>query len=359
MQQELYAVWLKNSSGITIPRYQALCAAFGSPAGVFNAVRQGGIHPEKFPFAQSLMAREQQLELAARLLEVPDMHVVLENSSEYPAGLREIFQPPPVLYVRGKGSLKDLEKALAVVGSRKCTAYGARTAYAFSRELAEQGVCVVSGMALGIDGAAHEGALAACGKSPLPTVAVLACGVDKAYPARHQGLFEQILDSGLAVSENPPKTPYYNGSFPLRNRIIAGLSRGVLVVEASLKSGVSHTLNYALDAGREIFAIPGRIGEEQSVGTLEMIKSGAFAVTGSEEILEAMGWQRRKMFQKPEAELSQEEQRILELLEEKELSADQLCEKSGIPIHRLLALLTRLECKELIFRTPSKGYSRC
>jgi DNA processing protein len=206
--------------------------------------------------------------------------VFSRHDSGYPAILKEISDPPAVLYV--KGTLPSMANSLAIVGSRKATAYGISTAERFSRQLAGEGMVIVSGGAYGIDAASHEGTLAAKGT----TIAVLGSGFEHLYPARHASLFNRICEKGALVSELPPWAPPMAFQFPLRNRIIVGLSRGVLVVEAALKSGAMITARTAADENRDVYAIPGPIYSETSQGTHQLIKEGARLVDSAEEILE-------------------------------------------------------------------------
>ncbi|MBE7057593.1 MAG: DNA-protecting protein DprA [Ruminococcaceae bacterium] len=211
--------------------------------------------------------------------------IVLSKDERYPSNLKEIENYPYLLYYRGKlPADADIpeEMLLSVVGSRNCTSYGRVNAYNFSKSLAECGLGIVSGMARGIDAQAHKGALFSKGY----TIAVLGSGLGNVYPKEHLKLFDEIAENGCVVSEFPPKMPPFKNNFPARNRIISGLSQGLLVVEASEKSGAMITVNYALEEGRNVFAIPGNINSEKSYGCNFLIKQGALCVTSYTDILE-------------------------------------------------------------------------
>ena len=205
------------------------------------------------------------------------------EDDEYPKLLKNIYDPPPVLYVKGEGFSPDA-KTLAIVGTRKASHYGKEIAKKLAFELASLGITVVSGMALGIDTAAHAGALAANGK----TIAVFGCGVDVIYPFSNRELARKIESSGAVVSEFPMGTGVDKGHFPRRNRVIAGLSLGVIVVEGHYDSGAMITAKYALDEGREVFAVPGNVELDQSKGPHWLIKQGAKLVESVDDVLEEL-----------------------------------------------------------------------
>jgi DNA processing protein len=208
--------------------------------------------------------------------------VLVESDPRYPAGLRALHDPPPVIFARGRLELLD-RPALAIVGSRRPTAYGREAARALAAGVARAGVVVVSGMARGIDGVAHEAAFEG------GTIGVLGCGVDVLYPFEHARLFERLAVGGLLLSEFAPGEPALRYHFPRRNRLIAALARGVLVVEASERSGALITVDHALDLNLEVMAVPGPIGRETSAGTNALIRDGATMVLGVSDILGALG----------------------------------------------------------------------
>lgn len=208
------------------------------------------------------------------------VHLLSIADENYPVLLKNIQNPPTVLYVRG--FLTNSDKVLSIVGSRKASPYGLKVAETFAQDLALAGLTIVSGGARGIDTAAHCGALKACGK----TIAVLGCGIDKVYPHENAKLFEQISENGAIVTEFPPGTPPSQTNFPARNRIINGLSQGTLVVEAAKKSGAMITSEFAMDEGRDVYCVPGNIFSSTSVGPNSLIKDGAKLVDRPEDILE-------------------------------------------------------------------------
>lgn len=226
-------------------------------------------------------AVERDLEWA----EQPDCRILCYNDENYPILLREIHDPPPVLYVKGNRTCLN-QPQLAVVGSRNASPIGLETAQAFAKQLAGSGLAITSGLALGIDGAAHAGALAAGGV----TIAVTGTGLDQVYPARHQKMAEQICEKGALVSEFAIGTPPSAENFPRRNRIISGLSHGVLVVEAALRSGSLITARMALEQGREVLAIPGSIHHTLSKGCNNLLRQGAKLVETAADIIEELGF---------------------------------------------------------------------
>lgn len=223
-----------------------------------------------------------RVERALGTIERLGLYVLSEADPRYPARLNHLHDPPPVVFARGRLDLLD-RPAVAIIGARRNTAYGAEAARALSGGLAAAGVVVISGMARGIDSLAHEAALAG------GTIGVLGCGIDVVYPPEHAELHERVGAEGLLLSEFSPGEPALRYHFPRRNRIIAALARGVLVVEASTRSGSLITVEHALDLGREVFAVPGPIGRETSAGTNALIQDGAKLVTGVDDILAELG----------------------------------------------------------------------
>jgi len=284
------------------------------------------------------------------------------SDDRYPPLLRTLHDPPETLYVRGDPSVL-LEPQLAMVGSRRASPAGLRAAEALSARLVNAGLHICSGLALGIDGAAHRGALAAGGKS----VAVMATGIDRIYPARHRGLAGELELSGCLVTEFPPGTPPRRPCFPQRNRIISGLSLGVLVVEAALPSGSLITAGTALEQGREVFTLPWSVFHSGGQGCLRLIRDGAKMVQTVEDVLEELGplyALQQDLFRLPAqtdtgARAATEGlQQVLQLVGFEVTSVDQLIRSSGMPAARLLADLSALELAGLIVRDPG-GYIRC
>ena len=275
-------------------------------------------------------------------------------ATEYPKVLLEISDPPPFLYVLGE--LHGVEDAVAIVGSRRASTYGLVTTERLAGELALHGVTVVSGMARGVDTAAHRGALKAGGRS----IGVLGCGIDVMYPPENQRLFKEMAEKGALVSEFPMGTTPLAENFPRRNRIISGISRGVLVVEAVQNSGSLITARYALDQGREVFAIPGNINSSGSRGTNQLIKQGAKLVEGGEDILEELP-QRSKVAAHadppPGFSLTPQEAGIYTLVAESPLHIDDIIVKSELTVGDVSAILLRLELKGAIMQLPGKHFA--
>lgn len=251
--------------------------------GSLNSLGTTEEHGEWLAALTRSRSREPDVERVLSWLQDDRHHLLLYEDSGYPPLLRELSAPPPLLFVQGDPACLR-EPALAVVGSRKCSAYGRRQAYWLSSELAQSGLIIISGLARGIDGAAHEAALAAGGK----TIAVIGTGINVVYPLSHRELAQQIAAEGAIVSEYPLDTPPLPANFPRRNRIISGLALGTLVVEATLKSGSLISARQALEQNRDVFAVPGPIGQQQSRGCHRLIKQGAKLVEAPEDILEEL-----------------------------------------------------------------------
>ena len=261
----------------------------------------------------------------------------------FPARLRAIFDPPRTLYVRGTGEPELLaRRAVAIVGARSCSPYGAQVARMLGRELAAAGLLVVSGLARGIDGEAHRGALEARGV----TVAVLGCGIDRDYPAANGQLSRRIEEDGLVVSEYEPGVEPAPWRFPARNRIIAGLCEAVVVVEARERSGALITADFALEEGREVLAVPGEITSSLSTGTNALLKLGATPLTGSADVLELLGVDARPAGAAPN--LSPTAAQVLERVRASSCSADELTAPGALEAGAVSVALTELELAGLV-----------
>lgn len=272
---------------------------------------------------------------------------------EYPKSLREINDSPKLLYYKGDNILND--KSLAIVGSRKCTDYGKYVTEKFTREIAENGLTTVSGLAYGVDKIVHEVSL----ESGKKTIAVLGCGIDVVYPLKHKSLYKRIVDSGsMIISEYRIATEPLPYNFPFRNRIISGLSSGVLIVEAKEKSGTLITANYALDQSKEVYCIPGNINSIYSMGTNGLIKDGAKLVSKASDILEDIfGLDYDKKNEENLKELiatSKEEELVYKLLSAEELSTDQLANKLNLQVSQILSTITLMEMKGILTEINGK-----
>jgi len=273
----------------------------------------------------------------------------------YPEQLKNIYDPPKNLFIRGELLAVDLN-SIAIVGTRKCSEYGARVAHDLSYELALKGITIISGLASGIDTSAHKAALEAGGR----TIAVLAGGLDKIFPPENTKLAEEITNHGALMSENPPGTSSYHYFFPKRNRIISGLAKGVIVVEAGYKSGAMITAKLGLDQGKEVFAVPGSIYSENSRGVHWLIKEGAKLVESIEDITQEIDLLLNDSvngaIKQNYSQLSFEEQNIIQYLSHDPKFIDDLIVNSGLNIPAASNCLTGLELKGLVRQLPGKRF---
>lgn len=271
--------------------------------------------------------------------------IVTYYSKEYPELLSNIYPAPLVLFCKGDTSLLSSDLLIGVVGSRKCSRYGLDASRTFAKELGENGVCIVSGLARGIDGQAHKGALDIGGK----TIAVLASGVDIVYPPEHKDLYASIVEKGLVVSEYLPGSSPIAYRFPERNRIISGLSDGLLVVEAGEKSGALITLDEAIEQGKEIFIVPANINSHTAKGSNEKLRAMPTAITiDSADILNRFGKTKQEKVKVDSIQLDFTEEKILELLETGEKHFDELLDQCDLPPSELGSLLSKMEVLGLI-----------
>ncbi|MFN3396202.1 MAG: DNA-processing protein DprA, partial [Thermodesulfovibrionales bacterium] len=274
---------------------------------------------------------------------------------EYPSLLREIEDAPVILYV--KGEIKEEDRfSISIVGSRNATPYGRSVTEKIAGELAESGFTIVSGLARGVDTIAHLSSLRSGGR----TIAVMGSGIDLIYPPENKWLFDKIIDSGYVVTEFPPGTPPDKGNFPKRNRLISGLSLGVVVVEATEGSGALITARAALEQNREVFAIPGNISSPNSKGTNELIKRGAKLVQRSDDIIEELAPLLRGLIRPKEkchVELTDEEREICNKLTSEPRHIDEIMRRSGFPMQKVLSILLGLELKGVVSQMDGKMFS--
>ena len=344
-----------------------LLAAFGSAAAVFEA--HGSARRAVVPsaVAQQLDLQPADLDaqceqVAAWLATEPGRHVLTLADSQYPQALLQTADPPLVMFAQGQLALLA-QPCLAIVGSRSPTPTGADNARAFAAHLSAQGWTVVSGLALGIDGAAHDGALS----GPGSTIAVVGTGLDRVYPAAHRSLAHRIAAQGLLLSEFPLGTPPLRAHFPMRNRVIAGLARGTLVVEAALQSGSLITARLAAEAGREVFALPGSLHSPQSRGCHALIKQGAKLVESAADILDELAPQGRGPEATAQASaippaqaalLAEAGDAVLAALGHDPASLDALLARTGLPVGTLNARLLALELDGLVAHLPGGLFQR-
>lgn len=361
-QEQLAWIRLANVYRLGTQRFNALLERFGTAQAVWDAPPEeveAILGKAQNRLLQDARADDSLDRLLAALEKCAAVAVTREDI-EYPALLREIPDAPPLLYVRGRTELNDL-RAVAIVGSRNCSAYGSRMARRLGRELGETGVTIVSGFARGIDSFAHRGAIDAGGR----TVAVFGSGVDVVYPPENLELADELLEAGGSIlSANPPGTSPTPRVFPARNRIISGMSEGTVVVEASQRSGAMLTADFARAQGRELFAVPGQADAVLSAGTNSLIRSGARLVTCARDIAADLGWHRPELSSPaaPRAAkilpLQPDEQRVYDQLAGGALDADALVEATGLPVDRVNSLLTTMEIQGIIKQIPGRMFER-
>jgi DNA processing protein len=347
-------------------RVRQLLEHFGDAPGVLRAskaelLRVQGVGEET---AEAIANWEKTVELAAELQRISDFgcHILTQADADYPQLLRQIYDPPIVLYVKGQLTAKD-NNAVTIVGSRRTTHYGQEVARRLAYQLAYVGVTVVSGGARGIDSAAHQGALTAKGR----TVVVLGTGINIVFPPENAELFERIAANGALVTQFPFNRQADRQSFPIRNRIVAGMSLGTVVVEAGMNSGALITAGMAVDNGRQVFAVPGRIDSPQSKGCHDLIKKGAKLCESAEDILSEFEYlfpttNRPPALTEdgtlPAISLSENEQKVLDTLGKEESSIDEVIRQSGLPASAASVALLGLEMKRLIRQLPGKVFVR-
>ena len=348
-------------------RIQALVERLGSAVAVWQApahrlVGVARITPET---AQRIVEARVHVHPADELASAQrqGVTVLTRHDTAYPSSLAAIADPPPVLYVQGTLLAQDAV-AVALVGSRRASPYGITTAERLAGELAERGVTVISGLARGVDAAAHRGALRAGGR----TIAVLGSGLLRLYPEEHRPLAQQISASGAVLSEFPLDTPPLRQYFPQRNRVISGLSLGVVIVEAAVTSGALITADLALEQGRDVFAVPGTVDAVTSRGTNALLRDGARLVTSADDIVEALGLEQQlqrpsswRSPRRPSATasapaLAVEETHLFQRLSDEPQSIDEIATVCAWPTARALAVLTGLELKRLVKRLPGQRY---
>lgn len=351
--------WLRLTliPGVGGETRRQLLKAFGLPDAIFSA-GMGALRAAVGPtLAERLIAHDcdREIEQALGWAAQPGNHIVTLADAAYPQALLEAADPPVLIYA--KGLLEALNRpSLAIVGSRNATKQGEATAEAFAAHLSAAGLTIVSGLALGIDAAAHRGGLAGRGS----TVAVIGTGADRIYPSGNEALARRIAEGGLILSEFPLGTPAVAANFPRRNRIIAGLGRGCLVVEAAERSGSLITARLAAEAGREVFAIPGSIHSPLSKGCHKLIRQGAKLVERAEDILEELRWE-SAVTNTPAAESLPEDPeatRLLQAMGYDPCDLDTLVQRTGLTADQLLAMLLPLELEGHVAQLPGGRYQR-
>jgi len=363
--------WIALSQviGIGSRTAAALIDKFGSPTACIEAsalsLEAASLRRETVEAIKSTELRERAARELEELTKLGGEAVILEDD-RYPALLRESYDPPIVLYYLGGFTLAFAQPALAIVGSRRCSTYGRNVAEKLARELAERGVTIVSGLARGVDSAAHRGALDGRGL----TVAVMGTGLDSVYPKENKRLAEKIAEQGALVTEFPLRTPPLSQNFPFRNRVISGVAHGVLVVEGAERSGSLITARLAYEQGRDVFAVPGNITSAKSFGPNYLIKDGAKLVQTWRDVVEEFplevkagilaaerGEQRPLEFIADDAQLSPSERSVLRMLKPDEpIHIDQLITRAELGAGELMGALLKLEMTDRIRQLPGKCF---
>src|SRR5271154_1662677 len=372
MQLDASLSWLAMTltPGLASRLSARLLKRFESPEGIFRAtLPQLESCNLPAPVAQAIVKKESfkraEKELAA-VRNIPNCALINWSDPEYPQSLLQIYDPPVLLYVRGDSQILNLP-SLSIVGTRKPTLYGTQMAERLGRDLAARGLLIVSGMARGIDAIGHQGAMAVNGRA----IGVLGTGIDTCYPKENKKLFEKVLERGAILSEFPLGTHPAPENFPVRNRIVAGMPLGVVVVEGAQYSGSLITARLAMEFGREVFGVPGNVTQPVSFAPNQLIKQGAKLVTSAEDVIEELPTPIRAALvqaEQPEAEqrnllaaasLNGHEKKLFDLLHADEpRHIDDIVEQSGLHSSEVLATLFDLEMKGMIRQLPGKQFSK-
>jgi len=363
MDERELRYWLRLSRLEISPRAAAaLIERFGGLEAVFDAseselrtvdrLTDNGVEKVLGP-APAAIDRD------LRIIEDAGIALIPLSSPDYPVSLKQIYDPPVLLYV--KGSLVESDKlAIAIVGSRRASVYGKSVAEKIAGDLAQRGITIVSGGARGVDTAAHKGALAAGGR----TIVFLGSGIDVGYPAENKNLFEAVAESGAVISEFPLGSNPEPWRFPPRNRLISGISLGVLVCQSPEASGALITAGYAAEQGRDTYAVPGNVDDERNWGCHKLIQDGALLVQDASDILRELGLLEEgepsdaRQMALPIESLNEQERDIAALLSLEPMQVDEIIEKTGLPAPMVSGTLTILEMKNIVRRVPGNAYVR-
>jgi DNA processing protein len=353
-------LWLSSIDGVGIKTFRKILNFYNGDAT--DAIKKLRSDLDKFSFGKrtqrSILERYEgstpnQYADIIKELGITPLTLMTDG---YPELLKQIYDPPLVLFCKGDITLLNHEKTIAVVGTRHPTRYGVAACSNICDGLASNGVCIVSGMARGIDTISHKAAL----DNKAPTIAVLGCGVDVIYPSENQKVYEQIIRTGVVISEYPPGTQPVPGNFPARNRIVSGLSNGVLVVEAAIKSGTLITIEYAQSQGRDVLAVPGNITSEKSITPNILIRDGCAVVTNYKDILSWYAWAEKDTVKNNSPILQQltlQEQAIINILELGETHFDEILGSLDFSAPQLSSMLVTMEIKGIIERLPGNKYT--
>lgn len=356
MNDKPYWIGINLVKGIGAVRFRALLNYFGDAKTAWEAnpnnLRAAGLSQK---IVTKFVETRQQVNLEKLWNEInaKGMKVITWEDAEYPARLREISQPPPILYLKGQITQEDAW-AVAIVGTRRVTAYGRQVAEEVGSFLAQNGITVVSGLARGVDGYAHQAALNAGGR----TIAVLGSGLDHIYPPEHRNLAAKIENAGAVITDYAPDTPPEASNFPPRNRIISGLSMATIVIEAGKTSGALITANFALEQGREVFALPGNIYAPQSKGPNKLIQQGAHPLLHPGDILEILDLTRISQQRTARQTLlaDETETKLLEALSHEPRHIDEIRAQTGLAIEKVSSLLVMMELKGMVRHVGGMNY---
>ena len=351
--------------GVGPKTYEQLLERFQTPANVMNAAPSAlrtvqGVGP-KLARQISLALDEIDIEPHLEVCRKNNIRIVDRQDAAYPRLLKQIHNPPNILYMHGDMVAQD-ELAIAIVGSRHATAYGKRTAKKLARGLALAGFTIISGLARGIDAAAHRGALEAGGR----TLAVLGSGVLNIYPSEHTELAFDVRKNGAVISEQPPASPPKSGSFPQRNRIVTGMCLGTVIVEAAERSGALISARLAMEQDREVFAVPGQIDSRMSRGCHKLIRDGAKLVESVDEVLEELGplaipavsTEGKTVRHPAELQLNEQESLVLHAIAVEPTELEAIIDATDLPAHRVLSTISVLELRRLIRRISGTSVVR-
>lgn len=344
---------------------EALLEEYGSAEAIYDKFRKDGstfLQPYVNEYGISKLTEQAQRDKMHEMMvtmQKLEMGIMTQDDPDYPDSLRNIQAPPPLLFYRGDPSCLR-GKCVAVVGSRKASPQGMAVTTRLCSELSSAGVCIISGLAMGIDTAAHEG----CLEGGSPTAAILGCGIDVEYPIENVEMKERIVkNGGVLLSEYPPGCHANRHVFQVRNRIISGLAKALLMMESRIQSGSMLTVHHALDQGREVYAYPGVPGTEWAEGAHQLLREGANYFTSAQDILEDLGWDADvpilRTSQKTELPpMSEDQRKVFALLSQGEMSFDQLAAETGLPTPTLSVALTMLQMMGIIKAMPGKTYCR-
>jgi len=356
MDDRIFWIGFTYVKGIGAVRFRGLLEAFQSMQTAWNAsasqLMEAGLSQKIVENFQQVR-RQIDLDLIWKNIQKAGINVIIWDDDLYPRRLKEIDQPPPVLYTLGDLTVQD-EWAVAIVGTRRMTGYGRQVTEELAELLARHGVTVVSGLARGVDASAHQTCLTHGGR----TIAVLGSGVDRIYPPEHRKLAEDIAKNGAVISDYPPGTPPESNNFPPRNRIISGLSRVVVVIEAGITSGALITSTFAAEQGRDVFALPGSIYANQSKGTNRLIQQGARPLIDVKDVLDALNIEQVQEYRQARLELpgDPKEQQIMDNLGYEPVHIDDLGNATGWGMDTLTATLTMMELKGLVRQVGGMNY---